>query len=86
MVAAARLALASSCFQGTRVDCFPLATNKWWAWKDLHPLLPGKSRMLYLLSYRPEKLEEGGGIEPLGRNAHPGFQNQLPAIQRHLPW
>ena len=26
LVAATRLALAFSCFQGTRVDCFPLAT------------------------------------------------------------
>ncbi len=28
-------------------------------------------------------LAEGGVIEPLGRNAYPGFQLQLPAIQRH---
>jgi hypothetical protein len=29
-------------------------------------------------------VEEGGGIEPLSLQ-HPGFQDQLPAIQRHLP-
>jgi hypothetical protein len=29
-------------------------------------------------------VEEGGGIEPLALN-HPGFQDRLPAIQRHLP-
>ena len=28
-------------------------------------------------------LAEGGGIEPLGHIAHPGFQDRLPAIQRH---
>lgn len=28
-------------------------------------------------------MAEGGGIEPLGRNAYPGFQDQLPTIQRH---
>ena len=27
----------------------------------------------------PIKLAEGGGIEPLGRNTYPGFQDQLPA-------
>lgn len=28
-------------------------------------------------------LAEGGGIEPLGRNAYHGFQDRLPAIRRH---
>ena len=36
----------------------------------------------------PEKImAEGGGIEPLGRSAHPGFQDRLPTIQRRpLCW
>lgn len=36
------------------------------------------------LDRKSDKLAEGGGIEPLGHNAYPGFQDQLPAIQRHL--
>lgn len=38
---------------------------------------------------RPRRLTlhmaEGEGIEPLASSRHPGFQDQLPAIQRHLP-
>lgn len=30
-------------------------------------------------------MAEGGGVEPPGHNACPGFQIQLPAIQRHPP-
>ena len=30
-------------------------------------------------------LAEGGGIEPLRPATHPGFRDQLPAIQQHLP-
>lgn len=30
-------------------------------------------------------LEEGRGIEPLGRTAYPGIRRRLPTIQRYLP-